>query len=156
MSEHERDEGESRGFKVQDRRRFSATGEPRPEAEAEEPSASPPEAEPAARQDSAPDGSEGRQPTDTGAHAAFPDITFTTFTMSLSTQALVHLGEIEDPHFADQPVDLGAAKQLIDILGMLEEKTRGNLDENEHRLLDAILYDLRLRYVERAKKAPGA
>ncbi len=153
MNEHERDEGESRGFKVQDRRRFSATGEPRPEVD--EPSVSPPEAEASERKDAA-GAAESPHPTDTGAHAAFPDITFTTFTMSLSTQALVHLGEIEDPQFADQPVDLGAAKQLIDILGMLEEKTRGNLDENEHRLLDAILYDLRLRYVERAKKAPGA
>lgn len=144
MNEHERDEGE-KGFKVQDRRRFSATGEPRTAAEGE---ATPETAAEAEAEAEAAAAARGR--------TALPDINFTTFTMSLSTQALVHLGEVEDPITRTAATDLDAAKQLIDILGMLREKTRGNLDENEERLLDAILYDLRLRYVERAKRAPSA
>lgn len=137
MNEHDRDE-EERGFKVEDRRRFSASGEPRAESTA---AAAEAEADAAAAA--------------RGSHAV-PDITFTTFVMSLSTQALVHLGEIEDPLTKTAATDLDAAKQLIDILGMLRDKTRGNVDETEERLLDAILYDLRLRYVERAKRAPSA
>jgi hypothetical protein len=148
MNEHERDEGE-RGFKVQDRRRFSATGEPRPA----EGAAATPETAAAA---SAAAEAEADAAAAARGRTALPDINFTTFTMSLSTQALVHLGEVEDPFTKTAATDLDAAKQLIDILGMLREKTRGNLDENEERLLDAILYDLRLRYVERAKRAPSA
>ena len=156
MNEHERDE-EARGFKVQDRRRFSATGEPRQEAnddlaadEATKPTAGSDQALGSAA------AAEGAGHAEHAHHDALADINFTTFTMSLSSQALVHLGEVEDPVTKTSAVDLVAAKQLIDILGLLRDKTRGNLDEHEERLLDAILYDLRLRYVERAKRAPGA
>ncbi|MGH6741931.1 MAG: DUF1844 domain-containing protein, partial [Bradyrhizobium sp.] len=80
-----------------------------------------------------------------------PDLTFTTFTMSLITQALALLGEIPDPVERAVRVDLDAARQLIDIVGILQEKTRGNLDAGEAALLDGALYDLRMKYVERAQ-----
>ena len=136
---NETDEKEaSRGFKVDDRRRFSDTGEARPH----EPGAAP-EPGPAPHQASAP------------VDPSPVDINFSTFVISLSTQVLVHLGEIPNPIDAQTAVDLGAAKQLIDILGVLKEKTRGNLDASESSLLEGILYDLRLRYVERVRVRPA-
>lgn len=77
-------------------------------------------------------------------------IDFTTFCISLGSSAFVHLGEV--PHPETQRVDpnLVLAKQTIDLLGMLEEKTRGNLTPEEAKLLEHLLADLRLRYVERS------
>ena len=92
--------------------------------------------------------------TQKAAHAPAVDaeplvpVTFSTFLLSLSTQALVHLGEIADPASGQVTTDLVAAKQIIDILGVLETKTRGNLDQAEQGLLESMLYDLRMRYVE--------
>ena len=71
--------------------------------------------------------------------------------VGLSTQALMHLGEIRDPQDADAGVNLVAAQQLIDIVGMLREKTRGNLDHDEESLIEAILIELRMKYVERSR-----
>lgn len=75
-------------------------------------------------------------------------VTFSTVVLSLSTQALVHLGEIADPASGQVSTDLVAAKHVIDILGVLEAKTRGNLDEAERGLVESMLYDLRMKYVE--------
>ncbi len=78
-------------------------------------------------------------------------IDFHTFVLSLGSSALLHLGELERPG-ADGPAqDLPMAKHTIDILAMLQEKTRGNLTAEEDKLLDGLLYDLRLRYVESRK-----
>lgn len=82
-----------------------------------------------------------------------PQITFSMFLMSLSTSALVHLGEEPNPETQKTEVDLALAKQNIDILGLLEEKTKGNLTGEEERLLAQALFDLRMRYVERSKGA---
>jgi hypothetical protein len=73
------------------------------------------------------------------------------FIMSLSTQVLLHMGEIPSASGERPERDMTSAKQVIDILGLLREKTKGNLDENEEALLDNILYDLRMRYVELSK-----
>lgn len=81
---------------------------------------------------------------------------FSTFVMSLATSAMVHLGEVPNPDQEPEGsegggaahTDLDAAKQIIDILGVLEEKTRGNLDDAEDKLLRTLLYDLRVRYVD--------
>jgi hypothetical protein len=130
------------GFKVQDRRRFSATGDARddaPDTTRERESTSPTEP-------SAPAGEAAREP------APPQEITFASFVFSLSTQALVHLGEIPDPVDGATHVHLEGAQQIIDILGMLRDKTRGNLDGAESTLLDNALYDLRMRYVERARR----
>jgi len=79
-------------------------------------------------------------------------VTFSTFLLGLSTQALLHLGEIPNPTSGQVETDLIAAKQVIDILGILEVKTRGNLEEAEQGLVESVLYDLRMRYVELARR----
>ena len=77
-----------------------------------------------------------------------PGITFTTFVFSLSSSALVQLGEIPDPFTKKVEQNLPVAQQTIDLLGMLEQKTEGNLNEEEKKTLDAVLYDLRLRFLK--------
>ncbi len=93
--------------------------------------------------------------TVTGPKEALPDIDFATFVLSLGSSALVNLGEIPDPQTGKPERDLVMAKQTIDILAMLQEKTRGNLDEAETKLLQGLLYDLRVKYVD-AQKAEAA
>jgi hypothetical protein len=83
--------------------------------------------------------------------AAFPPVDFHTFVLSLGSSALLHLGEIENPNDGVSQKDLPLAKHTIDILVMLEEKTKGNLSSAEERLMESLLYDLRLRYVEATK-----
>jgi hypothetical protein len=85
-----------------------------------------------------------------------PDIDFATFILSLGSSALMHLGihESEDQPLEVEP-DLSLAKQTIDILAMLEVKTRGNRDEAEDRLLSSLLYDLRIKYVDALRKQPA-
>jgi hypothetical protein len=112
---------EERAFRVEDHRRFDAEGRPRPEAR--------PEAEPAKA----------------CAEASLPDIDFSTFILSLVTSAMVHLGEAPDPEGKVRK-DLALAKQSIDILGLLRDKTAGNLTPEESRLIEEVLFDLRLRY----------
>jgi len=77
-----------------------------------------------------------------------PEVTFSAFVYSLSTSALVHLGEIPEPITEQMDKNLPLAKQTIDILGILQEKTKGNLAQDEENLLNNFLYDLRMRYVK--------
>ncbi len=76
-----------------------------------------------------------------------PEVTFSTFILSINTSALVHLGVIPDPHSGEKREDKALAKHTIDTLAMLQEKTKGNLTEEEKGLLDGILYDLRMRFI---------
>lgn len=76
-----------------------------------------------------------------------PEINFATFIISLNSSVLLHLGIIDDPATKEKTKNLALGKQTIDILGMLEEKTRGNLSEDEEKMLKNILYDLRMLYV---------
>ncbi|WP_022853113.1 DUF1844 domain-containing protein [Thermodesulfatator atlanticus] len=76
-----------------------------------------------------------------------PPVNFSMFILSLNTSALVHLGELPDPHSQQKKKDLALARQTIDILDMLKEKTRGNLTREEEKLLDTILYELRMIYL---------
>jgi uncharacterized protein DUF1844 len=138
MSTMKDDNEASRGFRVTDRRRFSESGETRPDAEATSEPVESPRTAPAPV---AADTSEPPQGDD-------EPVTFSTFVLGLSTQALLHLGEIPNPVSGAIERDLVAAKQVIDILGSLAEKTRNNLETGENALLDSILYDLRMRYVE--------
>jgi hypothetical protein len=78
----------------------------------------------------------------------FPEINFATFVASLNASALLQLGAIEDPTTGTKNKNLPMAKQTIDILSMMQEKTAGNLSEEEESLLKNILYDLRLMYVK--------
>ena len=82
------------------------------------------------------------------AKASLPTLNFATFIFSLNSSALVQLGMIEDPMTGEKIKNLPLAKQTIDILSMLEEKTRGNLDVDEAGMLKNILYDLRIQYVK--------
>jgi hypothetical protein len=86
-----------------------------------------------------------------GLTAAFPPVDFHTFVLSLGSSALLHLGEIENPNDGVSQKDLPLAKHTIDILAMLAEKTKGNLSPAEEKLMESLLYDLRLRYVELSK-----
>ena len=83
-------------------------------------------------------------------------ITFPAFVLSLAHTAALHFGDLPDP-MTGQPLEanLLAARQMIDILALLEEKTRGNLSLEERQLLEQILYELRLRYVEAEKEGGG-
>jgi hypothetical protein len=133
---------EGKGFTVQDRRRFSETGEARKDAPEESGTATQktPQSETIVG-----GGSETPQ-------EPAPEINFSTFVIGLSTQALMHLGEIANPLSGKVETDVPVAKQMIDILGMLKDKTRGNLNSSEDRLMDDILFDLRMKYVEAVKK----
>jgi hypothetical protein len=84
---------------------------------------------------------------------ALPAIDFATFVLSLSHNALVHLGDAPDPSGGPHRPDPAMAKQTIDLLAVLQEKTAGNLTGEEERLLDQVIYDLRMRYVEVVRKA---
>ena len=83
-------------------------------------------------------------------------VTFLGFILSLAHTAAVHFGDVPDPVTGQTiPANLPAAQQMIDILSLLEEKTRGNLTAEERQFLDQILYELRLRYVEASKQGPA-
>jgi uncharacterized protein DUF1844 len=76
-------------------------------------------------------------------------VTFIGFVLSLAHTAAFHFGDVPDPATGrNGEANLGAAKQLIDILALLEEKTRGNLTSDEQQLLETVLYELRLRFIE--------
>jgi hypothetical protein len=125
------------GFVVKDKRLFTEAGEAKSTEEqatpaAEEPKPVPPEAAQSGK---------GKEPD-------YPPINFTNFVLSLSTSALFHFGDFPDPESGKTQKNLPAAKQTIDILDMLNEKAKGNLNENETNLIQGILYELKLRYVK--------
>ena len=84
-----------------------------------------------------------------------PALNFTGFVFSLMHTAAVHLGDAADPGTGQvMPPNLEGARQMIDILGLLEEKTRGNLSAEERQLLEQGLYELRVRFLEVQNGAP--
>ncbi len=151
MSDEER-EGQKKGFKVTDRRRFAGGAGASEPSQEEEPASgdSPQEASGVGQELPGSAGQPGAAGQQEG--PAPREITFSTFIMGISTQTLMNLGEIANPADGQKRQDLGAAKELIDLLGILRDKTAGNLDSGEQELLDGMLYDLRLRYVEVARK----
>jgi hypothetical protein len=82
---------------------------------------------------------------------AGPPLDFTTFLLSLASNALIQMGAAPDPETNATSKNLLFARQTVDLLGMLREKTRGNLTDEETHFFDALLYDLRLRFVEAQK-----
>ncbi len=86
------------------------------------------------------------------ADEALPEIDFGMFVMSLASSVLVHLGEIEHPESQERTANLPLAKQTLDLLGMLQSKTRGNLTQEETQVLENLLYDLRMKYVDAKKR----
>ena len=91
-------------------------------------------------------GNEGEK--NSSATPPMPNITFATFIFSLNSSALVQLGMMDNPMTGKKDINLPLAKQTIDILSMLEEKTKGNLGKDEAAMLKSILYDLRILYVK--------
>ncbi len=154
MSEEEK---QDQGFRVSDRRRFAGaeSGEAPREGKAPHGDKKPPESREAAGEKTDAAGQEEagkkqkaekrQEPT------ALPEINFATFVISLSSSALIHLGVAPDPITGEQKKDLAIAKQTIDMLAMLQEKTRGNLTGDEAQLMESMLYDLRMRYVAESK-----
>jgi hypothetical protein len=80
-----------------------------------------------------------------------PEVNFTSLIFSLSSSALMHLGEIADPESGKSVLDLPLAKHAIDTIAMLKDKTQGNLNEEERKFTETVLTDLRWRYVKAAK-----
>ena len=103
---------------------------------------------PTGRRDIDPAESEAPDPETDNANDELPRIAFATFVLSLSHSALVHLGDAPNPVDGSSDRNLPMARQTIDLLSVLEHKTRGNLTGEEERVLQQVLYDLRLRYVE--------
>ncbi|MBA3028890.1 MAG: DUF1844 domain-containing protein [Desulfobacteraceae bacterium] len=85
---------------------------------------------------------------DPSGEATFPEINFMTFIMSLNASAMVNLGVLDEPGSQKKDKNLMLGKQTIDILAMLQEKTKGNLSPDEENMLKNILYDLRIIYVK--------
>ncbi len=86
-------------------------------------------------------------------HAQQPfKIDFSTFIMSLTSSAFYHLGDIADPETGKTETNLPAVQQTIDMLIMLSEKTQGNLNEEEKKLLEQLVYELQMKFVAKTKK----
>ena len=130
MADEKDNEEREKGFVVKDRR-FTAKkeGEESPQPKMEKREESPREEKP--EQD-----------------ASLPEITFPSLLLSLSTSALIQLGEIQDPVSKQTVKNLPLAKQTIDLIGMLKEKTKGNLTSDEEKLMENMLYELKLWYVK--------
>jgi hypothetical protein len=125
---------EEKGFTVTDRRFSSQTREEQDKADVAKEKSKIEEAEAVKKE------------------APQPEIDFYSFILSLSTSALVQLGKIGDPVTNKTTQNLPAAKQTIDILAIIQEKTKGNLTDQEQALLDNSLYDLRMMYISQGKQ----
>lgn len=164
----QREEQDSSEFKVDDRRLFTSEGNLREDESSSEgqkredesstgdqkksSQAGSPEQD-KGPQDSPSESSSVSSSTSTGDTEAPVD--FSSFLISLATTALVHLGEIPDPATGEASENLEAGKQMIEIIAILKEKTSGNLDDDESRLLDELLYELRMKYLARARVISG-
>jgi len=127
-------ESEDKGYTVTDRR-FHQLGEEE-KAEIRQAESS----EKKAFQEAAKKAAAGAAPS--------PDITFASLIFSLSSTAFMQLGTIPDPTTGKTEKNLTLAKQTIDLLGVLREKTRGNLEQEEENLFEHLLYDLRMAYIK--------
>jgi hypothetical protein len=153
------EQDDKRGFKVQDRRRFSAEGETKEGGDNETSSQS---SEPleikskpaagASETASKPQAASEHPAANQQSQEPQPELTFAAFLWSLSEQALAALGEIPDPMSGKVTNDLVLAQQMIDIIIMLRDKTRGNLDAQEQAMLKEILSGLQMKYVELARQ----
>jgi hypothetical protein len=123
-------ENEEKGFVFKDRRKIFSDTDKEPE---------PPKSE--SPEKPAEEKAEPKSPP------PLPEVNFSTFIVSLSTEVIFHLGEFPHPVSGEKKKDLPMAKHVIDTLAMLKEKTIGNLAEEETKLLDGMLYDLRMAFI---------
>jgi hypothetical protein len=133
MGNDKKSEEQEKSFVVRDKR-FSAPKEEKGESQVKEA----PKVEETSDQDAS------------AQQGPLPEIDFTNFVLSLSTSALIQLGEIQDPFTQKAEKHLPLAQQTIDLIGMLKEKTKGNLSPEEEKVIEYVLYDLRMRYVKAA------
>lgn len=131
-----------RSFTVSDKR-FSARHESAQDRPSEKPPVTPSSSE---------QPSQGQPQGNPQSAAGREAVNFGSFVISLGTQAFMHLGDLPNPMTQQQEKDLSAAKQMIDLLGLLEVKTKGNLADDEERLLRQLLFDLRLRFVRETRQ----
>jgi hypothetical protein len=129
------DEIRGEGFTIKDRRTFDTEGKVKKEEASKE------EKEEGKKEEKAGEREEKE-------FTPLPEVNFSSFILSLSSSILLHLGEIADPQSGEKKKDLALAKQTIDIITLLEDKTKGNLTDEEQKLLEHLLYDLRMRYVK--------
>jgi hypothetical protein len=122
------------GFTVRDKRTFDSQGEVKESVKAE-------------REEERKKDKDREEKKEKGA-APLPEVNFSSFILSLSSSTLLHLGEIADPQSGEKKKDMALAKQSIDIISLLKDKTKGNLTQEEEKLLDHLLYDLRMRFVK--------
>jgi len=97
------------------------------------------------------DSQEQKTPSE-GEQAEPFQVDFSAFIMSLTSSAFYHLGDMADPTTGKKEVNLPAVQQTIDMLIMLREKTKGNLKEDENKLLEQLIYELQVKYVAKTKK----
>jgi hypothetical protein len=131
---------DKKDFIIKDKRMF-AEGDPDQETKEET-------AKPSKEEVKASESQEATAPEEDKTDFQLPKINFATFIFSLNSSVLVQLGLIDDPATGKKTKNLPLAKQTIDILGILEEKTQGNLTKDEETMLKNILYDLRMIYVK--------
>ena len=146
-------EGE-KGFTVKDRRAFSQDDSHPEEDQA------PPEKEPREQADGSSDDQDrpGDQPDSQQTceepgpgGRCLPPVDFSALILSLSHAALMHMGKVPDPSTGQASVQLDLARHTIDTIALLKDKTTGNLTDDERRLMDSVLTDLRLTYVHESK-----
>ena len=158
MAGRDREEEESGGFKVTDRRLFTPDGQLRSEVES-----NPPEAKAEAVKTEAPREHPAHEPPPGPKANAEPGVarpsespgpvSFEHLVMSLATTAMYQLGMVKSPQDEGPPVDLVAAKETIDLLDILQQKTMGNLTPEEEALLTGSLYELHMVFVDLSKNA---
>lgn len=134
---------EEKGFVVKDRRSLDAKGDLREKgAEKKEPEKKPSKQE----------GGKQEPVRDQEQQVPLPEVSFNSLIFSLSSSALLHLGEIQDPYTGQSKTDLPIAKHTIDLIALLKAKTKGNLTDEESKFLESVLADLRWRFVKAAEK----
>jgi len=140
---------DEKGFVIKDKRLFDEEGETRADSiKADEQKESTPTPEKER------EGGGGKETAQSeGETYQLPEMNFHNFVLSLYTSVLFNLGELADPVSNKKGRDLQAAKQTIDILGMLREKTEGNLDSSEKQLLDGVLSESRIKYVKESENS---
>lgn len=136
------EEKKDKSYVIRDKRIFAETGDVRRNEE------SPTEAKPVETQAGPELQEPEKESPESPLEEAFPEVNFVNFVLSLSTTAMYHFGDFPDPISQKAQRNLAAAKQTIDILGMLRSKTEGNLDDNEKSLMDGLLFELRMRYLK--------
>jgi hypothetical protein len=140
------EDSEDKGYTVKDRRYLHLSEEEKARLKEEAAAQEEGQAK-AAAGEGQPDaaGAAGAEP-----QVPLPDLTFGSFLVSLSSSAFICLGQIPDPNTGKQEKNLPLAKQTIDLLGVLRDKTRNNLTPEEENLFDHLLYDLRMAYIKEA------